>query len=282
MARRPYVLGLVAVTIAGGGGYALRARAGGIPPTNALSYVGVAANASGPLTGSHNIQVALYDAALAGDLLCQTTSTPVTLAAGRFAVQLPSSCVTAIGANATTWVDVVVDGQDTGRTMVEAVPYAVEANHAVSADNASTTGTLAQAVVPSGAVMAFNLSACPTGWTAYSAAGGRTIIGVNATGGNGLSAYTLGQTVGEETHTMSVGEIAAHSHTLEINLEGSGPNEGYWNFSWSAAGVVGSQSATPATLGGGLQNFMTVETTGSTTPFNQLQPSIALLYCQKS
>ncbi|HXJ22501.1 MAG TPA: tail fiber protein, partial [Polyangia bacterium] len=41
---------------------------------------------------------------------------------------------------------------------------------------------------------------------------GRTIIGAGH--GTGLTARTLGQTVGEETHTLSTSEMPAHSHTL--------------------------------------------------------------------
>jgi hypothetical protein len=145
MIQRSRVVRVACLVVALSLGYAIRAAwAGGIPAMNALSYVGLVETAAGPLTGMHNIQVALYDAVTAGNLLCQTSSTPMTLTNGRFSIQLPDSCTTAIGANANTWVDVLVDGSDTGRTMIEAVPYAVEANHAVNADNA--TGGLATTV----------------------------------------------------------------------------------------------------------------------------------------
>ncbi len=38
--------------------------------------------------------------------------------------------------------------------------------------------------VPSGAVMAFNLSACPTGWSEYAPAYGRFIRGIDKSGTN--------------------------------------------------------------------------------------------------
>jgi hypothetical protein len=157
MIRRSVAVGVGSVVLALGAGYAIRAAwAGGIPATNALSYAGVVQNGSGPVSGMHNLQVALYDAATAGNLLCQTASTSTMLTNGRFSLQLPNSCATAIGANANTWVDVLVDGGDTGRTMVEAVPYAIEANHAVNADNA--TGGLAATV----AQMQSNITALET------------------------------------------------------------------------------------------------------------------------
>jgi hypothetical protein len=165
MIRRSVIVGVGSVVLALGAGYAIRAAwAGGIPATNALTYVGLVENGSGPVSGMHNIQVALYDAVTAGDLLCQTASTSTMLTNGRFSLQLPNSCATAIGAHANTWVDVLVDGGDTGRTMVEAVPYAIEANHAVNADNA--TGALATTV----AQMQTNITALQTKVAALEAA----------------------------------------------------------------------------------------------------------------
>jgi hypothetical protein len=45
--------------------------------------------------------------------------------------------------------------------------------------------------------------------------------------GSGLTARTLGQTVGEETHTPTIGETAAHTHTapgaVKPDTVGSGP-----------------------------------------------------------
>ncbi len=49
--------------------------------------------------------------------------------------------------------------------------------------------------IPPGAVMAFNLHSCPTGWVEYSAASGRIIVGVG-NNGDGID-YTLGQAEGK-------------------------------------------------------------------------------------
>jgi hypothetical protein len=56
-------------------------------------------------------------------------------------VVLPDACVTAAHAKADLWVDVSVDGASIGRTKLGAVPYAVEAEHAVSATNATKAQT---------------------------------------------------------------------------------------------------------------------------------------------
>jgi hypothetical protein len=144
MIHRRVLVGSVVVALAAVAGYTIRsASAGGIPAASALSYAGVLEDANGPISGNHNIQVSLYDAAANGNLLCQTASTPVSVANGHFNAQLPNACTTAVAATSSVWVDVIVDGSDTGRTPIGAVPYAVEASHAVNATNASTAASAA-------------------------------------------------------------------------------------------------------------------------------------------
>ena len=103
------------------------------------------------------------------------------------------------------WADVLVDGSDTGRTPIGAVPYAVEANHAVNATN--LIGPQAQQVVPSGAVIFFNAAACPTGWTAMAGARGRYIVGLNGGG-------TLGASVGTAMADQENRPVGQHAHSV--------------------------------------------------------------------
>lgn len=97
------------------------------------------------------------------------------------------------------------------RLAIGSVPYAVRAAYA---DDCGA--------VPAGAVMYFDLAACPTGWSPLDAARGRAIVGV-PTGG------TLGGTVGtalgdveNRTHTHAVdpasattSSAGAHTHTVD-------------------------------------------------------------------
>ena len=71
----------------------------------------------------------------------------------------------AVRANPELWVQVEVDGKPFERRKLGAVPYAVEAERASGA-----AGALARDLVPAGAVMAFDLEACPPGWTPSSSA----------------------------------------------------------------------------------------------------------------
>src|SRR4051812_17387326 len=108
--------------------FAGRARAAAIPATAALTYSGVLTDANGaPMTGSVPIQIAVWDAATAGNQVCVTASAPQALVAGAFQVTLPEACTAAVHANADLWVEVLVSGLAIGRTKLGAVPYAVVA-----------------------------------------------------------------------------------------------------------------------------------------------------------
>lgn len=65
---------------------------------------------------------------------------------GRFSIPLPDDCTTKVGSNAQVWVEVLVGPMantvaSLGRAKLGAVPYAVEADHAVSASSAATAAT---------------------------------------------------------------------------------------------------------------------------------------------
>jgi len=139
--RRRVLLVVGALGLAVGLGYGIRATASGIPASHALTYAGELDDPNGPVTGTHRIQVILYDAAVGGTSLCQSASASVNVANGHFSVPLPDTCTTAVAANPNAWVDVLVDGSDMQRTPIGAVPYAVEANHATNAENATNANS---------------------------------------------------------------------------------------------------------------------------------------------
>jgi hypothetical protein len=73
--------------------------------------------------------------------------------------------------------------------------------------------------------------------------------------GTGLTLRSLGQTLGEETHTMTLAELVAHTHTYTRFLN-------FTNFAGGAA-TLSNNSSTSDNTG----------STGSSTPFNVMQPS---------
>lgn len=118
-------------------------RAAGIPDADVLTYSGYLEGADGaPLTGKHSIAVSLWESAEATSDLCTRSMSGVELKSGRFQVPLPGECTDAIKANPNLFIDVLVDGASLGRTKLGAVPFAVEAGHATSADAATAGGEL--------------------------------------------------------------------------------------------------------------------------------------------
>src|SRR5258705_3804606 len=255
-----------------------RAYADGIPTPNPLYYSGFLSDNGVPVAGMTAMTIKLWAAEAGGaTALCTTDATP-DVKQGRFRIALASDCKKAVNDNPNTWVEVIVGQKSLGmRAPIGAVPYAVEADHAVtaaSATNAATasaaSGTLAQLVVPSGAVMAFDLHACPPDWTAFAAALGRTVIGTNP-GGNGLAARSRGDKLGEETHALSVAEMAPHTHTSTVyGMTGAFVN--------NQTGLrINGGSMVGTTFGESIPST----STGNGTPFTNFQPSLALLYCKK-
>lgn len=84
---------------------------------------------------------------------------------------------------------------------------------------------------------------------------GRTMIGAGT--GSGLTARTLGQTLGEEAHTMAEAELYPHVHSVQMRSRTATQNVD--------GGAVNVPNTTLATYDSG--------STGSGTPFNVMQPS---------
>ena len=129
-------------------------------------------------------------------------------------------------------------------------------------DSSGVEKTLQEAIndgslIPSGAVMAFDLTGCPDGWSEYTSARDRTIIGSG-------SSYTRGATGGEATHTLTVAEMPSHRHSF-------GANSGPWD---GVSRPLGWSLQTPST------HYTAY--TGGGAAHNNMQPYIALLYCKKN
>lgn len=115
-----------------------KARAAGIPDANVLTYTGYLEDGDGqPLTGNYSIAVRFWESEEASRALCTGELASAEVRSGRFQVPLPAECVDAVKANPNLFVDVTVEGASLGRTKLGAVPYAIEAGHAMTADEAS-------------------------------------------------------------------------------------------------------------------------------------------------
>jgi microcystin-dependent protein len=144
--------------------------------------------------------------------------------------------------------------------------------------------------IPSGAVMAFDLERCPAGWAPFAPAAGRAIIGDND-GRNGLSPRPHGTVLGEENHVLTADELAPHTHA---GSTGTGKAMRY-----RTVGALGTNTANNHITGwAGTANFVDREDDGWALAahshdfvtnggavggkgHNNMQPSVALLYCKK-
>jgi microcystin-dependent protein len=81
------------------------------------------------------------------------------------------------------------------------------------------------------------------------------------TGGSALTARALADWLGEETHTLSSGEMPAHTHNVSVNTTGAGSTTNTINTSTTT--FTGNTS-------------VTTSSTGSGTAHNTIQPTIAI------
>lgn len=97
------------------------------------------------------------------------------------------------------------------------------------------------------------------GWTHFTDANGMVLAGANTTVGQ-----TIGATEGTRTHTLTVDEIPAHSHTLAMRTD---PNGGDHNDSMSDTFINTGTGQITSSVGGG-------------TAHNNMQPTM-YLWCLK-
>lgn len=122
-------------------GYGVRVLAEGAPTVQPLLYSGTLEVDGALANGAYTISLALYDDQTAGDELC-AIDRETQVEAGRFQIDA-SACADALRASPDVWVAVGFEGSDgvqraiAGRSKIGAVPYALEADHADAASNAS-------------------------------------------------------------------------------------------------------------------------------------------------
>ena len=111
---------------------------------------------------------------------------------------------------------------------------------------------------------------------------GRTLIGAGT--GSGLTARTIGtQNIGEETHQLTTGELASHSHTISDGghthtLPGYTQSDGYTAGRLAGGGNTQEVTATTSSSATGITG---TNTAGSGTAHNNMQPSAVVYWIIK-
>ena len=139
------------------------------------------------------------------------------------------------------------------------------------------SGTLG---VPSGAIAAF-AGACPSGWSTYSAANDRVIVGAGAS-------YSSGQTGGSDSVTLSVNQIPSHQHGTFLNAQiangggtSVGPGRVYPDFIGSVGNGYFDYNITGETTDSSGWRTLS-QAIGGGQPFDNRQQFLALNHCVKN
>ncbi|HEX2786495.1 MAG TPA: hypothetical protein VHP32_01225 [Ignavibacteria bacterium] len=91
--------------------------------------------------------------------------------------------------------------------------------------------------------------------------------------GPGLTNRVLGETFGEEQHTLLISEIPSHSHPLNMNTGvGTSGDPANKILSQNAEGIAEFSSSAP----NGTMNAQSVGITGGGLPHNNMQPYLVL------
>lgn len=133
-------------------------------------------------------------------------------------------------------------------------------------------------VVPQGAVVPFDLDACPKGWSEFASAHGRLVMGASNTGPDPVR--KRGETVGELRHTLTETQMPKHDH---------GGNTGTGDFRGGSLDGQDKWCQVPIADSGGYgvichtqeTHTHTIASAGSSEPFDIVPPSVVLLYCRK-
>jgi hypothetical protein len=143
--RRPWLIAVTALALGLLAGYEIKVLAEGAPTKQPLFYAGTLEDNGAAANGDYTLTLSFYDAIADGKELCATAG-QVSVRDGHFRFDA-SDCADALHKNADVWLEVSFKGSAgnerkiNGRTKIGAVPYALEAQHAISAS--SSAGALA-------------------------------------------------------------------------------------------------------------------------------------------
>jgi microcystin-dependent protein len=106
-------------------------------------------------------------------------------------------------------------------------------------------------------------------------------VPIGAGQGPGLSGYELGEQAGAETVTLTVSEMPAHNHVVEVSTSAADSATASNKFLANTNGLFGSDPVTVNTYNGNPGGTLaggSISVTGSSLPHTNIQPSLAMNY----
>lgn len=141
-------------------------RADGVPAAETLVYSGLLEEGGARVTGERSIRASVWDAPTAGTEICLPRVATLSVAGGAFRIPLGDDCAAAVHDHPDAFLQLTIDNTTLPRIRLSAVPYALEAERAVSAGGPlqALLESIQGALVPVGTIHAFAGSTAPSGW----------------------------------------------------------------------------------------------------------------------